>query len=189
MTTLLEIFSRQFELMKKFERIERENKLLEVPGQVEDLDSPYGQAKMRRIAWAITEEVGEVLDLAWLGSVDRNEEIADVFHFLVELIIVSGIQLPATTLEDSFTSAYKSKAPEAQWLSFLVQLARTIHHLRNRPHKTVTQRKATNVASFTSALISTFDTFISAAKSEGLTAETLAAIYLRKADINEERVK
>jgi len=88
------IFERQHELTKKYIIIEEQNNLrwtIEIPV---DLDTGRGQAQLKDMAWRIIEEVGESLE-AYLNLSDdpihAKEELADGLHFLVELLILSGL--------------------------------------------------------------------------------------------------
>ena len=95
------IFTRQLELMEKYHDIESKNNphmCKEVPV---DIQSYAGQNRLKDFAWRITEEIGEAMSCLknkpWKATpmetdVDHyKEEIADAFHFFVELCILSGI--------------------------------------------------------------------------------------------------
>lgn len=95
------IFEYQLTLMKKYEEIEAKNNLLQTSDVPVDIDSPAGQARLKDFAWRVTEELGEAMNCLknkpWKQThmlTDRNhyeEELADAFHFFVELCILSGI--------------------------------------------------------------------------------------------------
>ncbi len=96
------IFQKQRELMVKYEEIEMKNGLLQTPMVPVDLHDNAGQARLKDFAWRITEELGEAMQCLknkpWkqthmLTDVDHyKEELADAFHFFVELCILSGIE-------------------------------------------------------------------------------------------------
>ncbi|MDE2098833.1 MAG: hypothetical protein KGL39_16390 [Patescibacteria group bacterium] len=95
------IFGRQRNLMAKYEGIEESNGLLQTHDIPVDLNSAKGQARLKDFAWRVTEELGEAMNCLknkpWkqsqmLTDIDHYlEEIADAFHFFVELCILSGI--------------------------------------------------------------------------------------------------
>lgn len=95
------IFTRQLELMEKYHPIEKANGLLVTEDVPIDLHSHKGQHRLKDFAWRITEELGEAMSCLknkpWKATpmdtdIDHyKEEIADAFHFFVELCILSGI--------------------------------------------------------------------------------------------------
>jgi hypothetical protein len=95
------IFQRQRELMEKYHKIEESVGLLQTLDVPVDLHSHSGQARLKDFAWRITEELGEAMNCLknkpWkqsqmLTDTDHYlEEIADAFHFFIELCILSGI--------------------------------------------------------------------------------------------------
>lgn len=95
------IFERQKELMEKYHVIEKSVGLLQIEDVPVDIDSHLGQARLKDFAWRITEEIGEAMNCLknkpWkqtqmLTDVDHYmEELADAFHFIIELFILSGI--------------------------------------------------------------------------------------------------
>ena len=88
------IFERQKELMEKYREIEN------MPREI-DINTKKGQVWLKDFAWRITEELGEAMNCLknkpWkqtemLTDVDHyKEELADAFHFFIELCIISGI--------------------------------------------------------------------------------------------------
>jgi hypothetical protein len=98
---LEEIFARQRELMEKYHVIEAKNGLLQTPDIPVNLHDAKGQARLKDFAWRITEELGEAMNCLknkpWkqtqmLTDVKHYyEELADAFHFFVELCILSGL--------------------------------------------------------------------------------------------------
>jgi len=91
------IFLRQKELMDNYEGIERSNGLLETDEVPVNIHSGKGQARLKNFAWRITEELAEAMDAntrhsewGWF-SPHAREEVADAFHFLVEMTILSGV--------------------------------------------------------------------------------------------------
>jgi len=91
---LVQIFNQQRSHMEVYAGIEDENGLLQTPDIPVDIQSRFGQARLKDFAWRITEELGEVLE-----SIEENShqpvfyetEIADVLHFLTEFTILAGM--------------------------------------------------------------------------------------------------
>ena len=100
-----EIFLAQIELMKKYHEIEKENFLLQDHNIPVKINTHKGQARIRDLSWRIVEELSEAVNHLKLrpwtqGTRDPinleefQEELADVFHFMVELMISVGIDGP-----------------------------------------------------------------------------------------------
>jgi hypothetical protein len=101
------IFQRQHELMVKYHSIEEKNGLLQTPEVPVNIDSALGQARLKDFAWRVTEELGEAMNCLknkpWKVTqmeTDRKhylEELADAFHFFIELCILSGLDARGLT--------------------------------------------------------------------------------------------
>lgn len=95
------LFEYQLKLMEKYFDIEERNRLLQTRDVPVNLDDPAGQARLKDIAWRITEELGEAMNCLknkpWKQTpvptdIDHYyEELADFLHFTVELFITSGL--------------------------------------------------------------------------------------------------
>ena len=89
------IFNYQNELALKYHRIENSKGLLQTQDYPVDLHDSKGQARIKDFAWRITEELAEVMDAMENETGDNHlhvqEELADSFHFLVEMALISGI--------------------------------------------------------------------------------------------------
>jgi dimeric dUTPase (all-alpha-NTP-PPase superfamily) len=98
---LMMIFRKQMDLMETYHKIEASNGCLITPDVPVDLHSHLGQHRLKDFAWRITEELGEAMNCLkckpWKVTPmatdvqHYKEEIADAFHFFVELCILSGI--------------------------------------------------------------------------------------------------
>lgn len=98
---LQNIFSRQRELMEKYDEIEKRNGLLLYEGVPVDLHDRRGQFRIRELIRRCVEELFEashtLKNSAWKNShvlTDTDhfyEEVADAFHFIVELCIATGL--------------------------------------------------------------------------------------------------
>lgn len=95
------IFKRQKELMEKYHPIEAKAGLLQTHDVPVNMHDPKGQARLKDFAWRITEEIGEAMNCLknkpWKQThmetdvPHYQEELADAFHFFIELLILSGI--------------------------------------------------------------------------------------------------
>ena len=95
------IFARQRELMEKYHVIEAKNGLLQTEDVPVDLDDRFGQARIKDLTWRVVEELGEACNCLkqrpWKQSqvvTDQDhfyEELADAFHFFIELLLTVGI--------------------------------------------------------------------------------------------------
>lgn len=101
------VFARQRELMEKYHPIEAANDLLITPDIPVDLHDRLGQARLKDMAYRCISEIVEATECLknkpWkqthmFTDVDHYyEELADAFHFFVEMCILSGL-----TAEDLF---------------------------------------------------------------------------------------
>jgi hypothetical protein len=192
MDKLGQIFERQGELTKEFQRIEQHNGLSEyyVRGYPYDIQDPQAQKALRATAWYMIEELGEV----WSSHIeaDRLIEIADVFHFLVELFICSGIGpeflYPAHRVDkDRLDFAFETSVDSNQAIEYLVySLAVAMHCLKAKPWKA--HPKTTSITLYHACLKPVFFAFIDFAANNGVTSESLFNAYMRKADVNKERI-
>lgn len=101
---LQNIFTRQLELMEKYDDLERRNGFF-VPAHPVDLHSRKSQAYVRELIRRAVEELFEashcLKNSAWKQShilTDEDhfyEELADAFHFFIELCIAVGLDSEA----------------------------------------------------------------------------------------------
>jgi hypothetical protein len=196
MDRLEQIFEHQRTLTNDFREIELKNDLLDYTWRIPfDLTNSKAQQQLRTTAWFIVEEIGEVLVSA---PENQKEEVVDVFHFLVELMLCSGVT-PTTIFPSSYgdtdklTLAYKlvlsGQIPTENnpTVELIKQLAKAMYCLKAKPWKLTP--KPTAVAAFKTRLINTFFAFINFAFAYGLTADVLFSAYMRKAQINKERIE
>lgn len=200
------IFERQKELMKKYHTIEAASGLLQTYDVPVDLDDAKGQARIKDFAWRCTEELMEAMD-AYQQKTHFEEEIADAFHFLVELSILAGLSAkdiiphllrPGTlvcyegenipdSLDLLFTSHthWKTMTTKQMVLKFLVSLGMTCHLLKNKPW--VQTQRLTDREEFKKRLIKTFQGFIGICLVAKINAESLYNLYFKKSEVNKFR--
>ncbi|NIV96156.1 hypothetical protein GWN42_26045 [candidate division KSB1 bacterium] len=117
------IFARQKELMEKYHDIEKATGLLQTEDVPVDMHSAQGQARLKDFAWRITEELGEAMNCLknkpWkktqmLTDVTHyKEELADAFHFMIELMILSGMdafELAMTYMKKSEVNKFRQRS-------------------------------------------------------------------------------
>jgi hypothetical protein len=95
------IFARQKELMDKYGPIERKNGFWYPHVIPMDMHSRHSQHYAKDMSWRITEELGEAMNCLknkpWKSTHMLTdlphfyEEIADAFHFFIELCILIGL--------------------------------------------------------------------------------------------------
>lgn len=190
MDKLQQIFQRQYELTIEFQRIEVHNGLCDYAlGIPFDIENPKAQKQLRATAWYLVEEIGEVLDAT--NDRERHEEVIDVFHFLTELLLCSGIETsniyPAAPdkIDKMFAEAPISPTHMAT-LFFVDRLSDAIHCLKAKPWKKNPRESSVNM--YRHKLIGALFAFIEFAKAFGLTPETLFDLYMGKANVNQERI-
>lgn len=97
---LAHIFLHQWELIEKYHGIELKKDPMIPATYPVDIDSFHGQRRIKDFMWRIVEELGEAANCLknkpWKQTqvlTDKEhfkEEIADAFHFFVELCIIIG---------------------------------------------------------------------------------------------------
>ena len=193
---LEEIFDHQLELMEKFHVIERENGFHRPDIIGLNLDHPVNQDRLRGLAWHCIEEYGEALDAE---PEHRLEELADTMHFLVELILTSGMrshhfgdsreeqlaQLMLKGVEENWPSLGPNELPILQ-LSFVAALGSAMNTLKNRPWKQT--RRETDLGVYYARLRVALVEFLTVVCYMGYNAEQLHHAYVRKNAENHSRV-
>ena len=84
---LTTIYHRQTDLILKYLDIEEKNGQLPTRDIPVSIDSRSGQDRLKQIAWCITEEFAEYR--AATEGQHQVEELMDIYHFLIELNILS----------------------------------------------------------------------------------------------------
>lgn len=204
MNFLQKIFDKQQELMDRYQEIEKDL-LGEENTLTIDLDDREYQARLRRVAWWITEELAESMDELRTGNGQlQGEELIDALHFSSELCILSGI-----TVDDIFKGRnedgyfieiidnlmnlhMKHGVFEKQYISMYqgcqYLLGMTINCLKNKPWKqtpkpTDEEKYLKNITAFFTSLIS----LIAIQNNEVNSMEHVYHEYMKKHQINKER--
>jgi hypothetical protein len=183
------IFLKQLELTSQFRAIEHNNGLIDYNNSIPFLiKQPLAQKQLRATAWYIVEEIGEAM-------IDRtDEEVVDVLHFVVELLLCSGVGpddiVPKSygnvDMLDHVYSVAITNVTDNPTMELVKQLADAMHCLKAKPWKTAP--KETPILVYKAKLVTTFYAFITFAIAHGLTAEKLYERYMGKAHVNQERI-
>lgn len=193
--SLRAIFDRQKELMEKYHYIEFKSGLMQTEDCPVNLDDKRGQARIKDFSWRITEEIGEALDAIENESGESallhfHEELVDGLHFLTEMTILTGYDLPEyTTLKDlieegSYRDCYSLNDLVSDHVCYLGMMCNC---LKNKPWKQSMMR--TNKENFYKHLKLVWSNYIAILTSQDLTEEEITDLYLRKSQVNQFRVR
>lgn len=185
-----EIFTRQQELMARYHTIEARNGLLTYSTLPADLNNPFAQMRLKYLAWCFVEELVEAAEVATTPTL-LHEELMDALHFLVELLITSGIQpghLPQ--FETTFGEDARMEPPaqlllESYAFSATKEVGLAMHLLKNRSWKQTTT--VTDEATYRYKLMKAVLAFGVLCQEAGMGADQVYAGYLGKAAINQQR--
>ena len=193
--SLRAIFDRQKELMEKYHDIEFKSGLMQTEDCPVNLDDKRGQARIKDFAWRITEEIGEALDAIENESGESallhfHEELIDGLHFLTEMTILTGYDLPEyTTLKDlieegSYRDCYTLNDLVSDHVCYLGMMCNC---LKNKPWKQSMMK--TNKENFYKHLKLVWSNYVAILTSQNLTEEEITDLYLRKSQVNQFRVR
>lgn len=191
--SLRAIFDRQKELMEKYHDIEFKSGLMQTEDCPVNLDDKRGQARIKDFAWRITEEIGEALDAIENESGESallhfHEELVDGLHFLTEMTILTGYDLPEyTTLKDlieegTYRDCYTLNDLVSDHVMYLGMMCNC---LKNKPWKQTMMK--TNKENFYKHLKLVWSNYIGILTSQDLTEEEITDLYLRKSQVNQFR--
>lgn len=202
------IFARQKELLEKYLPIEEKNGLVFTTDVPVNVNTHMGQARLKFMAWNTVEELAEALDAQSRGEkLHCREEIADGFHFLVELMILAGIGpddliglesgdlIVVESGEDKLKKLFLVFSPfnragfgnkrSTLVCNFIMWLGMACNTLKNKPWKQT--QHTTDVALLRSRLVSAFHGYIQLCASFLIDDEDLFDLYYRKSEVNKFR--
>ena len=187
--SLKAIFNRQKELMVKYHDIELKSGLLQTEDCPIELDDRKGQARIKDFAWRITEEVGEAIDaLVNLEMLHHKEELIDGLHFLTEMTILTGYDLPNEfTLDELITQSEEIRGWSMEELVFnhVRYLGMMCNCLKNKPWKQSMMK--TNKENFFQHLKLVWLNYIKMLTAAELSEKDIVDIYLKKSQVNQFR--
>ena len=185
--SLRAIFNRQKELMEKYHDIELKSGLLQTEDCPINLDDKRGQSRIKDFAWRITEELGEAIDALENeeDEVHFKEEVIDGLHFLTEMTILSGYDLPSKyTLKKLMEESIDDNL--TNHIYYHVELLGMMCNcLKNKPWKQTMMK--TDKERFYSYLNDVWLNYIGILNSLHYTEEEILDLYLRKSQVNKFR--
>lgn len=212
---LASMFKRQRELMIKYHDIEKRNGVGSgaILPDVFNIDDPRCQYICKDFAWRVTEELVEAMDADPTHQAHVWEEAADALHFLLELLIMNGIDdekflselkqiEPYATrikfhhdlgyrMEDHLSSIYdaitSAMDPIRDAWAVVRELGRAMNCLKNKPWKQT--HMETDVLKYQRHLIMSLVRWIAFARSLKMTAMNIYDLYFRKSEVNKFRIK
>lgn len=150
--TIVQMFEKQRELMKKYDGIEAKNGA-HVPEPPYHLDNRVVQYRLKDLFWRVTEELAEAMEAVergrdwemlfqWRDIWDQEakirhyfEELADAVHFLVEASIISEVSPAAVDkVFDHPVSPQPTSFPVYHWY-IVYHLGLAANCLKNKPWK------------------------------------------------------
>jgi dimeric dUTPase (all-alpha-NTP-PPase superfamily) len=193
------IFERQRELMTRYEVIEHQNGLLQTADIPVSLHDRFGQARLKDMAWRVTEELTEAAEaLLEHGDVPTHflEEVSDAMHFLVEFTILADmnpfIHSPSSLQTMFNLSAERVKVHPPFHDDILRKTYFVIHYLglscnclKNKPWKQTHQ--LTDIEKFQSRVTDAWIAFIDLCYLAGFTSDSLFRMYFKKSEVNKFR--
>lgn len=200
------MFERQWELVRRYWKIEARNGtgFAHVDRIPVDLHDRRAQALLKDMAWRATEEATEAT-IALRDDPDEplhaKEEVADALHFLIELMILSGLNVPEvrermflSNDEDLATkwfdvppgrSTSESAAALGAW-AFVEPLGAAMNCLKQKPWKQT--HVLTDQGTYLGHLHLTFARFPLFARRVGVAdVGEMVDLYFKKSQVNRFR--
>lgn len=195
------IFERQWQLIEKYHEIEEANGLLQTSDIPINIDDRFGQARLKDFAWRLTEELAEATNAKEIHPDIPNhflEEIADAYHFLIELTILIGWD--AETLHKSIVGAlFVGVSPSCKLKHLFLQtnfrtkniwaiienLGLAMNCLKQKPWKQ--SHVLTDKDRFYAFFVGVHIEFLNFIQGEGIDYEDLFKIYFKKSEVNKFR--
>lgn len=208
------MYDRQWDLANKYHKIEEINGLLQTPEIPVNINTPRGQARLKDFAWRVSEEVCEAYEARVNHPEDENhlhfwEELSDVFHFLLELAIISDIypsdikksitgesndaEIQDCSLDNIFrhlTLSREASKPtiEVLLMRFMMEVGCAMNCLKQKPWKQSHQQTDRN--KFRSHLLKAFRRFFEIyVYNMDNGAEFLYNTYFKKSLVNDFRIR
>lgn len=201
---LILIYEHQKELIKKYHPIEKANGLLIHNTVPVEIDSSTGQYRIKDFLWRVTEELMEARE-SYIKheTMHTHEELADVCHFFIELLIICDIQpkdlirktssSPSDYLDELFGDIFSTNLGLFQVtfdeivLDIVYYLGMAGNCLKQKPWKQ--SHQITDKIKFKQKIKLGFQSFILLCLKENLTAEDLYSLYFKKNQVNQFRIK
>lgn len=202
MDRLDELFLAQLDLVHKVSSVYSQNGF-DAWTKAPDMDDRVHQAHVKYVAWCFVEELVEAAD----APEDKLlEEVADAFHFLLELMIFCNVT-PAELYRRTMKSTGDHHVETLDRLDYLffragvthvadgmvplerviVAAGRAMYELKQKPWRVTTRE--TDIERLRNSLGVLFHAFILFAITKGITAKQLYLAYFHKNNVNHNRVQ
>ena len=210
------MFSRQTELMHKYEGIEEKNGV-RVPRSPWHLDDKFVQYRIKDFFWRVTEELAEAMEvrssvivndeqvyLMWLDKWEASpdvrhffEELSDALHFLAEVTMICGVRTNSlgNACSAQFDhkrvhtgeSRYTEQALCVDVAAVIFEIGLAANLLKNKPWKNT--HMATDITEFRNYIVTTWLNFIKVWLKLGCERDFIYTIYMKKSRVNQWRQK
>lgn len=196
------IFQEQHKLIEKYHPIEDKSALMHTRLCPVAIDDRFGQARLKDFAWRITEELTEYTT-ATEGQQHAHEELGDVCHFLIELIILSNLN-PIKLVSKEFFKTEPHLNCKLEWCFNRIQddhhyvgkidatyrviesLGLAMNCLKQKPWKQT--HIATDIKKYNKYITWTWNCFIRLCIEEHITPHQLFRLYFLKNKVNQFRI-
>lgn len=210
-----EIWSKQKQLMLKFDKIEESHGLLQTvyrEGPLFNINNPFAQARARDLAYRTIGELGEATEAFRFEPLEAFDvEMSDVYHFLVELMIF--VNMPKDRVfanwcptEADLTGLFNCAEiavgktvnecvdPEEDTIRYAAYdvveaIILALNQLKMKPWKANHKGKETDVDVFYDLMSKAHYAFIKMCVVSGIGAEDLFESYFEKSEVNNKRIE
>jgi hypothetical protein len=179
------IFQRQAQLMEQYQAIEG------LPKSPLSVHHAVSQKVLKDFAWRTTEELAESYE-AWEKHPDNFEvaeqhaleELADAWHFFVELLIFAGITAEqCLAVQNRIVIPIRNRVASSDAYWYVVyKLGIAMNFLRNKAWKQ--SQVPTDEKRFREALLDTYKTMCMLWSDLGYGEDQIYSYYFRKAEVN-----
>jgi len=191
------IFDRQRELSKKYSEIEGKAGIGRgiLPATFH-IDDPKCQYFLKDLAWRVTEELAEAIE-SMADPVHCKEEVADAWHFLVELVIEIGLG-PADVVDDNLGKDRldiiipgKNTGLDSETVvmfsawKVVETLGLAMNCLKNKPWKQ--SHVSTDVDKFEDLVVQSVGRLGLLSWTVGMSADAVFELYFKKSEVNRFR--
>jgi len=205
------IFEKQKTLMEKYDPIEEKNGA-NVPHPPYRIDDVKVQARVKDLAWRITEEISEAIEFEedldfsnwknrWKDDHEIRhffEEMADALHFLTELSIVTDLDMVIITdtydqlvvngnVEDCSKSGPNHLALRIWCMGVIRKLGLACNCLKNKYWKNT--HMATDDEKFKDLLYGVWREYLLLMANLGVGPQELYSLYFKKNQVNQFRIR
>ncbi len=178
------IWERQTYLLEKYKEIEG------IPDYPFDIDSAEHQIWIKDFLWRVVEEIAE----AYEADIEGNrahivEELADALHFIIEIMILCGVEPHSwdlgTVARNATLCMDDTTTLEGACFEVCYMAGLTGNTLKNKKWKRTSMQ--TDIHKFTALLQTTFEKVIGTFITMHLTIEEIFVFYFKKSEVNKFR--